>query len=502
MSTVVGEQIKPYYETDRFSLFCGDCRFVLPDLSSCSVDSVVTDPPYELGFMGKGWDRSGIAYDVNVWRECLRVLKPGGHLLAFGGSRTYHRLACAIEDAGFEIRDQIQWIYGSGFPKSLDVSKAIDRCSGDQWPPVGAQLKEARERSGMARKDLARFLDWPDGVRSLQDYEEGGHCPPEARRQQLIAILNDWAGTVDRWNKGQTVRDVIGEGYCGPASVGFARKESRVFDITTPATDAAKRWTGFGTALKPAHEPIVLARKPLIGTVAQNVLEHGTGGLNIDGCRIRWEGAPPEIGTAGWGGLRKTVSAAPGQDGENAERLPPSPLGRWPANIITDGSEEVLAGFPKSVSTGGDGYQNSIFCGGKKTGGHGLGDSGSASRFFYCAKSSQEDRNEGLGDLPYQKYSEANMTSRAEREGRGERQDAAARNHHPTVKPTELMRYLCRLITPPGGIVLDPFCGSGSTGKAAMLEHFRFIGVELSEDYCQLAQLRIEAVTKQGVLFT
>jgi DNA modification methylase len=451
MSTAVEEIVKPYHQTDGFSLYEGDCRSVLPIFADCSVDSVVCDPPYELGFMGKGWDRSGIAYDLDVWRECLRVLKPGGHLLAFGGSRTYHRLACAIEDAGFDIRDQIQWIYGSGFPKSLDVSKAIDAAAGAEREVIGM-------KGGRYERPINRFAagDSLVGVRS----ESGGY---------------DGAG------------------------------------ITAPATDLAKQWNGWGTALKPAHEPIVLARKPLIGTVAQNILEHGTGGLNIDGCRIELSvNEDIEELNARSGGKRGFASR---YVGGNDHPLPAGcdmSKGRWPANVIHDGSEEVLAGFPETTS--GSGVKNPI--GGTSMWERGSnwrdsgpyeGDSGSAARFFYCAKASQEDRNEGCEDLPM--LSAGDVTDRQDgsaglnspRAGAG--RTNGSRNAHPTVKPTELMRHLCRLVTPPGGTVLDPLCGSGSTGKAAMLEGLRFIGIELSAEYCELAQRRIEAVTKQGLLF-
>ena len=442
MSAVVEQVMVPYHQANRFTLYEGDCRSVLPCVSDCSVDSIVCDPPYELGFMGKGWDRSGIAYEVSVWRECLRILKPGAHLLAFGGSRTYHRLACAIEDAGFEIRDQIQWLYGSGFPKSLDVSKAIDAASG-------------------------------------------------ADRAVIEIRVGPVPGT-----------------HGGSGRYGHGEDRS----TTSPATDAAKQWDGWGTALKPAHEPIVLARKPLIAAVAENVLQHGTGGLNIDGCRI-------ETGDkiAPFGSPRKSVGGLLNKTEEAREGYEQSDLGRWPANVIHDGSDEVLAGFPetdnsrasmrgtmgKTPFSGLDGSgrnpTTNSFRGHADTG-------GSAARFFYCAKATQEDRNEGLEDLPLQ--SAGAVTDRKDgsaglnspRAGAG--RTNGSRNPHPTVKPTELMRYLCRLITPPGGLVLDPFCGSGSTGKAAMLEGLRFVGIELNADYCELAQRRIEAVTKQGLLFT
>jgi DNA modification methylase len=439
----------------RFQIINGDCREALKALADGSVDSVVCDPPYELGFMGKGWDRSGIAYDVSVWSECLRVLKPGGHLLAFGGSRTYHRLACAIEDAGFDIRDQIQWVYASGFPKSLDVSKAIDAAAGAERQIVGNNPYNSR-RPNAPVSELCQQAGWPS-------------------------------------------------------------------QISAPTTDAAKQWSGWGTALKPAHEPIVLARKPLIGTVAENVLQHGTGGLNIDRCRIKTNsGESLSGGNDSTGGRRLHSNDGwirPWNTNESylAERklecearvVKAEELGRWPANVIHDGSDKVLAEFPDAPGQQGDLNSHSkdrlskgIF-GDMKSARDAVArlDSGSAARFFYCAKASQEDRNEGCEGLTVRQQDESRKAGNPGGDNPRNRGLGLRANHHPTVKPTDLMRYLCRLVTPPGGVVLDPFCGSGSTGKAAMLEGLKFIGIELSAEYCELAQRRIEAVTKQGQLF-
>ena len=404
----------------------GDCRQVLKTLPDNSVDSVVCDPPYELGFMGKSWDSTGVANDVETWRQCLRVLKPGGHLLAFSGTRTQHRMVCSIEDAGFEIRDQIGWAFGSGFPKSLDVSKAIDKAAG-------------------AVRDCTR-----DGVVQRDGYGD------------------DW-------------------------DTGSSSSRPR-FD--NPATDAALQWQGWGTALKPAWEPICVARKPLHGTVAANVLKHGTGALNIDGCRVATDPSvdDPRLGGAGSWATDKTAKNVY-EGGFAGERIGSSALGRWPANLLHDGSPEVVALFPQSSGqqadvrgteasrTGGDGTNCYGEYGRVRT--EKRGDSGSAARFFWCPKTSAADRHEGL-QHPGVQFGAGSTLRDAERLPR-------KGNHHPTVKPTDLMRYLCRLVTPPGGTVLDPFMGSGSTLKAAELEGFSAIGIELDPAYIEIARRRIAA---------
>lgn len=340
-----------------YSLHLGDCRDVLATIADNSIDSIVTDPPYELGFMGKAWDASGIAYDVTVWQQCYRVLKPGGHLIAFGGSRTYHRMAVAIEDAGFEIRDQIQWIYGSGFPKSLDVSKALDN----------------------------------------KDYHRPGSKNNERGRDKTTGIYQY------KYNE---------------------------HTHTTPATDLAKQWQGWGTALKPAHEPAVLARKPLCGTVADNVTTWGVGAINVDATRVGDEVMFNK--PAASLGNQRTMSG--GIANPNYESHTTS--GRWPANVIFDEEAASLLGEP--------------------------------SRFFYIAKASKAEREAGL-DAPT-----------------GQRA-----NIHTTVKPIALMRYLVRMVTPKGGVVLDPFTGSGSTGCAAVLENCNFIGIDIMSEYIEIAEHRI-----------
>jgi site-specific DNA-methyltransferase (adenine-specific) len=438
-------------------LLKGDCRQQLATLPDNSVHAIITDPPYELGFMGKTWDSTGIAYNLEVWTQCLRVLKPGGHLLAFGGSRTYHRLACAIEDAGFEIRDQIMWVYGSGFPKSLDVSKAIDKAAGAK-----------REVIGTSR-----------GVSvSTEDNQHGG--------------INRGAVGIK-----QTAIDV---------------------PITAPSTDEAKQWDGWGTALKPAHEPIVLARKPLNGTVANNVLTHGVGALNIDESRI--------TSTDNFDGLkgRPIQKLATRRHGETEEeydlRIHESPsqqqaleklktLGRWPANFIHDGSDEVLELFPDTKSTGngtsqgsrrGGGNGPSVGLAGTKYAADGYADGGSAARFFYCAKASRTERNTGLDHLPNRQGGclDGNAdTENARKIGQHpEIPVAPVKNFHPTVKPLALIHYLIKLVTPPGGTILDPFLGSGTTAVAATQLGHPWIGCELTEDYWPIIEARIAHATQ------
>ena len=346
-----------------YQLHLGDCLEVLSTLPDNSVDSIVTDPPYGLSFMGKKWD-----YDVPsvaIWEQCLRVLKPGGHLLAFAGTRTQHRMACRIEDAGFEIRDMIAWVYGSGFPKSLDVSKAIDKAAGAEREVVGS-----RKLTG-----TARIIGGQGGATSGR--------------------------SADAYTEGKTRDELL---------------------ITAAATPEARQWFGWGTALKPALEPITMARKPLSGTVAETVLQHGTGGINVDTCRVG-----DEVTTSILHG-KSSDAFGIGQKRPTAG-FKENPPGRWPANIIHDGSNEAALALK------------------------------SGARFFYSAKTGKDDRE--------------------------------TENNHPTVKPTTLMAYLCRLVTPSGGTVLDPFMGSGSTGKAATVNGFRFIGIERDPEYHKISQARI-----------
>lgn len=422
----------------------GDSREELKTLANNSVDSVVTDPPYALvsigkrfgaesaapakegktgayaraskGFMGQTWDNGETAFAVEFWREVYRVLKPGGYVIAFSGTRTYHRLAVAIEDAGFEIRDMISWLYGSGFPKSHDVSKGIDRAAGAKRAKVRVDAADVRN---------------PKATGAGRDGTEGATRP---------------------W-----IESAIANGF-------------HEVDGPEAATPEAAKWRGWGTALKPACEPCVLARKPIEGTVAANVLKWGTGGLNVDGCRVGDE----IIDNTGADPLR--FKAFKEQDGTDRSTFTPNgkiSVGRWPANVIHDGSDEVLAGFPETKSgdllahhvKSGESGIGKAFAMRERTGEAGdfTGDTGSAARFFYTAKADATDR---LGST------------------------------HPTVKPTDLMMYMIRLVTPPGGTVLDPFAGSGSTGVAAVFEGFDAILIEREEKY--VADIRRRIAWAQG----
>jgi DNA modification methylase len=402
-----------------------DCLIGMKEIPNNSMDSIVTDPPYELGFMGKKWDSTGIAYNVDLWREALRVLKPGGHLLAFGGTRTYHRMTCAIEDAGFEIRDCIQWIYGSGFPKSMDISKAIDKAAGAEREVVGS--KGQTGKNSTIRRS----------AQVVQGYRPDG--------QEYAGLQLDY------------------------------------IPITAPATDAAKQWEGWGTALKPANEPIVVARKPISGTVAENVLQWGTGGINIDDCRIESDGEIIQQSGELQDMARSTINS--GYDRKNKTMFrtgkpkersgPANSQGRFPANVIFDEEAAEMLDRQSGTLKSGDNCvrrQEGYFM---EHGGLGkagdiqttYGDSGGASRFFYCAKASQSERGEG--------------------------------NKHPTVKPIKLIKYLVTLVTPKGGTSLDPFEGSGTHGKACEELGFNYIGFESDEENYAIACNRIKSEQAQ-----
>ena len=428
-------------------IYCWDCLEIMKLLPENSVDSIVTDPPYELGFMGKSWDNTGIANNPEMWKECLRVLKPWGHLLAFSGTRTYHRMACAIEDAGFEVRDMIEWVYGSGFPKSLNIGKAVDKLQGNEREVVGKEIRsEGRQ------------------------FAEG--------------------------------------------KSGFAKGE-----ITL--TKGTSEWEGWGTALKPAHEPICMARKPLgEKTVAQNVLKYGTGGINIDESRVGLNGEKPPTGS---GNKSNGATGIDFHGGNKEEGNETSPLGRFPANLIHDNSEEVRECFPETGKGNGKGAYNyagreynnketSMFNGDKPQAPSNFNDSGNASRFFksiiYQAKASKSERNKGCEGLEekakvFNGQSDKPSEDMKDVEKRFTTQPKA--NFHPTVKPIALMEYLIKMVTPKGGIVLDPFAGSGSTLVAAKQNGFNYIGIEITEEYIPIIEARLNAVEetkeKQTSLF-
>jgi DNA modification methylase len=486
-----------------FEIKHGDCLEVMRGMADNSVDAIVTDPPYGLSFMGKKWD-----YDVpttELWAECLRVLKPGGHLLAFAGTRTQHRMAVRIEDAGFEIRDMIAWVYGSGFPKSHDVSKAIDKQRTEDLDPAAAVARWLVDRMaerGLERIDLNRALGLGDhsggSAQQWTTHWTDGTVKPRVPRweqwqelRRIFGLPADVDAEVWRLNgrKGkpgdnfearevlsERVVEVKGGSWAEQVDSGRFRIGEKIIRETAPATPDAERWQGWGTALKPSMEPITVARKPLVGTVAANVLEHGTGAINVDGCRVELETDCRLLKGGTYGGNRGSDKGT-SMFGTNTKGLGyevPSANGRWPANLIHDGSDEVVGCFPET--NGGTAVRRNS--GGNTFGGDnlkpkmadmGYGDTGSAARFFYCAKASKSDRGESNG--------------------------------HPTVKPTELMRYLVRLVTQPGGTVLDPFTGSGSTGKAAVLEGFEFIGIEREAEYVAIAEARIVEAQRSLGLF-
>jgi DNA modification methylase len=622
-TTVVSEGIKM---SKPFEIHNTDCRDAMKMMESNSIDSIVTDPPYGLSFMGKGWDH-GVP-GVEFWVEALRVAKPGAHLLAFGGTRTFHRLAVAIEDAGWEIRDTVMWVYGSGFPKSHDVNKAIGKAAGAerevvgrgkkqggasngrnspsvgyacesnefnitapatdaarQWSGWGTALKPAWEPVIVARKPLVspciNVLDMVEcqlrdrGVTGgiLWKPENASGAPKSKKTKSSgstklsepsatsakNAAENETQKTGPQTPKSSEVHGISGAkqtpegkgnsrdsmtGDCAnvfsqptaesvsaaanpnplssqstTSTAGERSTESKSTEKSMPncgATDSrpdTEFFVGIATGLTgsmatvrinrdsdgmfiwPMNLPKSIPGKPL--TVAENVLRYGTGAINVDGCRVGTERLP-------------AITAGQAQIGtfERGAMVTPEREGRWPANVIHDGSDEVMGLFPVTHAPGSNGSKGTKGKG--YVGDFGLRavpqlpsytDSGSAARFFYCAKASKADRDEGCeelgertaGECTDRKNGSAGMNSPREGAGR----TSGSRNHHPTVKPTALMRYLCRLVTPPNGLILDPFMGSGSTGKAAILEGYRFIGIDLEPEYCKIAEARIAHVTPQ-----
>lgn len=464
-----------HFQNDAVTIHHGDCLDVIRTLPDGSVDAIVTDPPYGLGFMGREWD--ALPPGLPWAQECLRVLKPGGHILAFGGSRTWHRLASAVEDAGFEIRDSIAWLYGSGFPKSLDVSKAIDKIDA-----AGMRLERARRFQAWLREHVT-----PQQVNAATGTDMGHHYTTHPTQPSVATVAHldllrplvpDVPAWVEEMCQQRTVesqtfkeRKVVGERTTG---LGAGRGAVSIIgdssnrDVTTAHTPEAAAWQGWGTALKPAFEPIVVGRKPLTGTVAENVLAHGTGALNIDGCRVATDedrSRPPRTPNAILGGGK----------GTNLTASESNPAGRWPTNVVLDDTQAAAldqqSGVLKSgkmragvVRSNAEGWAAARMP--ATTGAETLGDSGGASRFF-----------------PTFRYQ-----AKAPTRERVKTDDGVA---HPTVKPLDLMRWLVRLVTPPGGVVLEPFAGSGTTVEACMLEGFRCVAIEREADYLPLIDARV-----------
>lgn len=404
-----------YYEEESCKLYLGDMLDTKKIIKNNSIDSIITDPPYELNFMNKGWDNSGIAFNKDTWKQCYDVLKEGGYLLAFGGTRTYHRIACAIEDAGFEIKDCIMWLYGSGFPKSNNIGLAIDKKMGVQ------------------------------GQKGVGGFNVGGKGEQNNRKAKL---------------------------YIGSNTDGSKQKTYNDYK-----SEEAQQWQGWGSALKPAYEPIIMARKRFKGSLTDNVLKNGVGGLNIDACRV-------ETDINDKYDIRHYTNEDCFQNKEPKKSkfqvIKKNELGRFPANIVHDGSDEVISDMLNG-----------------------------ASRYFYSAKASKKDRDEGLDTFEeksiYVNNDQQYGYKNTDNDNLGDRiKNVKRKNFHPTVKPATLMQYLVRLVTPKGGTILDPFMGSGSTGKAIMFENnernadYKFIGIEMTKDYLPLCKQRIEYALKNN----
>ena len=446
--------MKLYSFDENYKLYNGNMLNMMEIIEPNSIDAIVTDPPYELNFMNKSWDNSGIAFQKETWRKCHDALKSGGYMLVFGGSRTFHRIACAIEDAGFEIRDTIMWLYGSGFPKSMDISKQIDKRGGKSTSWFGEYLKNVLKERNMTQSDLSKhFLSKNGGITDcVHNWVEGKNMPTVKQFNKICEILD-----LPFEKMKEAEREVIGKKEYTDnkniMSVSNYNGERIHLDITIPSTDLAKQWDGWGTNLKPSFEPIIVARKPLKDSLVNNIIDNGVGGINIDECRVELNGD------------KKTRSGCKTRE-DNISHL------KFRANQVNK-EDNSKGRFPSNTILTYDDSDFDEVCGG-------LGDEGSASRYFYCAKISKRDRNEGLS--------------------------SNNKNIHPTVKPTSLMQYLIRLVTPKGGTVLDPFNGSGSTGKACMYENadrnanYKYIGVELTEEYLPISKARIEFAEKNPII--
>lgn len=499
----------------------GDACDWLAKMAPSSVDALVCDPPAGISFMGKEWDHDHGHRDewikafASIFAFALRAMKPGAHGLVWALPRTSHWTATALEDAGFEVRDIVMHLFGSGFPKSLNVSKAIDQARNDDVRPVCRFLRasmEARQITASQIADVFQFHPRMVEHWAARDTDSQPTCPTLEQWKILRGILtfgDEMDAEIRRLNarKGEAGdawknAKVVGEHRGMPGGFGEHR-----FTVTDPTirqpTPEAIRFDGWGTALKPAAEHWILVRKPFEGTVAANVVEYGTGGLNIDGCRIGLcageDAAKLTVRSGGSGGFRPDGFVGGTIDGG----VPPgwnNAAGRWPANVTLD--EEAAAMLDARSGIGRGLKADPIgteWTAGVRTSGY--ADKGGASRFFYVAKASRSERDAGCDDLPPRSGGEATdrvdgsdgLKSPRAGAGRG----GGARNHHPTVKAAALMAYLIKLITPPEGIVLDPFMGSGSTGVAAVRGGFNFVGIEREEEYVEIARRRIEHAEKE-----
>jgi DNA modification methylase len=514
-------------------IYHGNNLDILKTFDDNSIDSIVTDPPYGLGkepnalevlqswittgyheikgkgFMGKEWD-SFVPQPV-FWKECLRVLKPGGHLLSFAGTRTYDWVVIGLRIAGFEIRDLIAWVYGSGFPKSLDIGKQIDKRNGKDISWFGTWLRNWREENNIKQNEVSKLFPSKTGNKTgcVANWELGLNLPTAEQFTKIVEEFNLPFESLEEAER-EIIGNVIRTKGIGIHDAGRNIDRSQYeHDITAPSTDEAKQWNGWGTALKPALEPIVMARKPLDGTVAQNVLKHGVGGINIDGCRVETSESD-KYDIRHYTNEDCFINNKPKVS--EFQVKPKNDLGRFPANFIHDGSDEVVKLFPNSDGAGGSTPQSKITGYGKNISNGSYeyygGDrntfdsgSGSASRFFYTAKASQTERNWGLNGFEEKFTASAEFRpNHMEKAIEGESGNPYGRwqpkkNIHPTVKPIDLMRYLVRLVTPKNGICLDPYMGSGTTAVACKAEKINYVGCELDEEYIKISEARIKAET-------
>jgi len=515
--------LKPYYQQDKWAIYHGDCREVLPTLSKAS--AIVTDPPYELGFMGKSWDSQGVSFQKETWEIIRKSCLSGAPLLSFGGTRTFHRIACAIEDAGWEYRDTLMWVYGSGFPKSLDISKAIDKRKGthpDTSKEFAQYIKSRRLEFGIGLTEADNYVC--NGTTNYSWFEgrpAGQRLPRLAEYERIKELLkldtrfDDFIGEAER--------EVIGKApwatlNCAPMTGADCSKENRsIKDITAPTTPEAQLWEGYGTALKPAYEPITLAMNPLDGTFANNALKHGVAGLNIEECRVGTD----EIKLNSYKSHGAEGCTAIGGTHKGENYLSEISKGRFPANFIHDGSQMVMELFPDSKGTirqptgrgilnPETGWNNNSMID-RTVRGH--NDSGSAARFFYCAKASKAERDRGLedmeGELGHNRFDKCSVCggyllqnpdrpSACKCTNPVREHNRVKGNNHPTVKPLALMTYLVKLVKMPEyNLIIDPFCGSGTTLLACIKLGIPCIGIDNDEKSCEIAAKRCSHIVME-----